>query len=199
MDLAVTIGAAPVKEKNRVLPAGGHRMHRTHMALRAKSRIGNFEQPVIDGPVRLMTVGATVKDRRMDIEKGSPPLRVTTPTVFIHASLFKLVGIGSAVRVVAVGAGHLAFSERHMGRAIELRIALQVTLAANFDFCSLIVKDGSFAEFAELKTVSGFLHDGVAVHAGDSPVRVRACLPIGLNTLLMPPQADPGLNLCRLS
>src|SRR5215510_11583168 len=109
-----------------------------------------------------MTVGATVKDRRMNIEKGPTPLCVTAPTVFIHARLFKLVGIRGAVRVVAVGAGHLAFSERHMGRAIELRIALQVTLAANLDFCSLIVKDGSFAKFGELKTVSGFLHDAVA-------------------------------------
>ena len=36
-----------------------------HMALRAHSRISNFEQPVIDGAVRLVTVGTTINRRRM--------------------------------------------------------------------------------------------------------------------------------------
>src|SRR5215510_16110418 len=104
MYLAVTVRAAPVKEKDRILPARGHRMTRAHMALCAEPRIGNLEQPVIDGAVRLMTVGATVKNRRMNIEEGPTPLCVTAPTVFIYAGLFKLVGIRGAVRVVTVGA-----------------------------------------------------------------------------------------------
>ena len=65
MYLAMTIGAAPVEEENRILAPRRHRMTGNHMALRADSWISNFEQPVVDGAMRLMTVGTTVDRRRM--------------------------------------------------------------------------------------------------------------------------------------
>lgn len=61
----MTIGAAPIKEKNRIFSPRSHRVTRYHMALGAYSRIGNLEKPVIDRPMRLMTVGTTIKSRRM--------------------------------------------------------------------------------------------------------------------------------------
>ena len=65
MYLAMTVGAAPIKEENRVFTPRSHRVPGNHMALRAHSRISNFEQPVIDGPMRLVTVGTTINRRRM--------------------------------------------------------------------------------------------------------------------------------------
>ena len=65
MYLAMTVGAAPIKEENRVFTPRSHRVPGNHMALRAHSRIGNFEQPVIDGAMRLMAVGTTINRRRM--------------------------------------------------------------------------------------------------------------------------------------
>ena len=61
----MTIGAAPIKEENRIFSPRSHRVTGYHVALGTHSRIGNLEEPVIDGAMRLMTVGTTIKSRRM--------------------------------------------------------------------------------------------------------------------------------------
>jgi hypothetical protein len=62
----------------------------------------------------------------MSYEHGSPCQPAAAD------GLLKLGRIGGAMRIMAIRADELSFSERHMGRAIELRVSLQVTLAANF-------------------------------------------------------------------
>ena len=140
MDLAVTVGAAAVKEKHRSRRPRADRVTRCVVALSAEPRICDLEKPVIDGSVRLMAVAAILKRRRMFPQKRPAPLGVTGVTVFIDAGLFELGRIGGAVRIVAIGAGELAFSQGHMGRAHELGFSLQVALAANFCFRPLIEK-----------------------------------------------------------
>ena len=76
-----------------------------HVTLGADPGVSNFEEPVVDGAVRLMTVGAILNNRRMLPEKRSSPLSVAQVTGFIDACLFELGRVGSAVGIVAVGAG----------------------------------------------------------------------------------------------
>jgi len=93
MDLAVTVSAATVEEKDR---SGSHwrprdnRVLYRHVALGAEPGIGDLEQPVVDGSVGLMTVGAALKRRWMRPEEWSAPLGVAGVTVFIDAGLLEL-------------------------------------------------------------------------------------------------------------
>ena len=74
------------------------------MARGAEPRVRDFEKPVIDGSVRLVTVGAVLKRRRMFPQERPAPLGMAGVTVFIDAGLLELGRIGGAVRIVAVGA-----------------------------------------------------------------------------------------------
>jgi hypothetical protein len=105
MDLTVTVGTASVKEENRSLRPRCHGVTCRVMAGRAEPRVCDFEEPVIDGSVRLMTVATVLKRRRMFPQKRPAPLSMAGVTVFIDAGLFELGRIGGAVRIVAVRAG----------------------------------------------------------------------------------------------
>jgi hypothetical protein len=161
MDLAVAVGAAPVKEKHRSRRPRADRVTRAHMTLGAEPGISNLEKPVIDGPVGLMAIRAIFKGRRMRPEKRPPPLGMTGVTVFIDTGLLELGRIGGAMRIMAIRADELSFSERHMGRAIELRVSLQVTLAANFYLCPP-VKEGRLLTHLRELLVARLLHQSMA-------------------------------------
>jgi len=60
------------------------------MALRAEPRVGNLEQPVVDGSVRLMAVSAIFKRRRMRPKKWAAPLGVAGVAVLVDAGLLEL-------------------------------------------------------------------------------------------------------------
>ena len=194
MYLAMTVGAAPIKEENRVFTARSHRVPGNHMALRAHSRIGNFEQPVIDGAMRLVTVGTVIKRWRMLVEKRPAPLGVAGIAVFVHARLFELSRIGRPVRIVATRTGQLAFSHRHVRRAHELRSSLQMALTAYFGLRSIDKKWRDFGKLGQL-FAAGFFHQGMAIDAGKASVRMRARCPIGLNAALMTPKTCVVLDL----
>jgi hypothetical protein len=164
MDLAVTVGAATVKEKNRSLRSRADRVLYRHVALGAEPGVRDLEQPVIDGSVGFMAIGATFKRRRMRPEKRPSPLGMAGVTVFIDAGLLELRRIGGAMRIMAIRADELSFSERHMGRAIELRVSLQVTLAANFYLCPPVKEGRLLTHFDEL-LVARLLHQSMAGHA----------------------------------
>ena len=72
------------------------------MARGAEPRVCDFEKPIIDGSVRLVTVATVLKRRRMLPQKRPAPLGMAGVTVFIDAGLLELRGIGGAVRIVAV-------------------------------------------------------------------------------------------------
>ena len=111
MNLTVTVGAASVKNENRVYSARGNRVtRRGQMALGAQPGDANFEKPVIIGAVRVMAVGTVFQHRGMLPHKRATSLGMAGITVLVDACLFELCRVRRAVRVVAVGAGDLAFS-----------------------------------------------------------------------------------------
>jgi len=75
------------------------------MARGAKPRVRDFEKPIIDGSVGLMTVATVLKRRRMLPQKRPAPLGMAGVTVFVYAGLSELRRIGGAVRIVAVRTG----------------------------------------------------------------------------------------------
>jgi len=100
---------------------------------------------------------------------------------------------------MAARASDLPFSERHVGRALELRLSLQVALQANFRFRLFGEENRFVGQFRELIFVARLLHESVAIDAGDAAARVRARIPIGLNAALVAGKTDLVLNLGRLS
>ena len=107
MNLAMAVGTAPVK-----IAALGWQIPismRTNVTLVAEPRHPYFEQPVVDGTVRLMAVGAIFKDRWMLMKVGPPSLGMTGVAVLVHARLFELGRVGCAVRVVTIRTGNLPF------------------------------------------------------------------------------------------
>lgn len=165
-------------------------MLRVHVTLSAQPWVSNFEEPVVYRAVRLVTIAAILQNRRMLPKKRPAPLGVAHVTGFINACLYELRRIRSSVRVMAVGAGHFPFPNRHVGRAHELGFSLQMALAANLSLRSLIKKRSLIADLRQLESVGGFLHDRVAVGANNSTSGMRACFPVGLNSFLMALEAS---------
>ena len=89
MDLAVTIGAAPIEKEDRIASPWSRRVP-AHMALGAQPRVGDFQQPVIDGAVRLMAVGAIVECGRMFIKERPSSFGMAGVTVLVDAGLLEL-------------------------------------------------------------------------------------------------------------
>ena len=71
-----------------------------------------------------MAVAAVLQDRRMLPEEWPTPLRMAHVTGLINACLLELGRVGGAVGIVAVGAGELPFSQRHVRTALERGLSL---------------------------------------------------------------------------
>ena len=99
--------------------------------------------------------------------------------------------------VVAIGAGNLSFPQGHVGRTLELRLPLKVTLDANLRLGLLIEKDGLIPDLRELIFIARLLHNRMTIDASYSSARVRACLPIGLDASLMALEAGFVLDFDR--
>jgi hypothetical protein len=80
-----------------------------------------------------------------------------------------------------------------------LGFSLQVALATNLCLCPFVEKDGFVTDLGELKPISGFLHDGMAIDARDPTPCMGTCLPVGLNTAFMALKAGLVLNCSRLT
>ena len=115
MDLTVAVRAAAIEEKHRSgRPRRNWMLHR-HMALGAEPGVGNLEQPVVDGSMRLVAISTIFKRRWMHPKKWTAPLRMARVAVFIDTGLFELCRIRRPVRIVAIGADELSLSQGHMG------------------------------------------------------------------------------------
>jgi len=158
-----------------------------------------FKEPVVVRAMRIMAVGAILHDRRMFPHERSPSLCMAHVTGLIDACLFKLGGVRGAVRIVAVGAGHLSFPERHVRRALERGHPLKVTLTADLYLRPLVEKWISVTDLGQLEAVGGLLHDRVAVNTSQATSSMRACLPVGLNAFLMALETGFVLNLGGLT
>ena len=77
VDLTVTVGAAPVKEKLRSASPRRARMAVVYMTRGADPRIGKFKEPVVVGAVRIVAVGAVLHNRHMLPHERTSPFRVT--------------------------------------------------------------------------------------------------------------------------
>ena len=71
-----------------------------------------------------MAVAAVLQDRRMLPEEWPAPLRMAHVTGLINACLLELGRVGGAVGIVAVRAGELPFSQRHVRTALERGLSL---------------------------------------------------------------------------
>ena len=195
MDLTVTVGAAPVKKEARGPSPRSDRVTSCQMTLCANPWVSNFEQPVVYRTVRLMAIGAILNCGSMLPEERSASFCMAHETGLIDARLFELGRIRSPVRVVAVSAGQLPFSKRHVGRTHELGFPLPMAFAADLYLRSLVKKGRLVVDLGELEAVGGFLHDRVAVGANNSTSGMRACFPVGLHSLLMALEASVVLDL----
>jgi len=82
--------------------------------------------------MRFVAIGAILHYWRVLPQEGTAPLGVATVAILIDRALDQLFGIGRAVRIVATGAGHLAFAEGHVRGALQLGAAHLVALQAEF-------------------------------------------------------------------
>lgn len=115
MNLTVAVRAAAIEEKHRGgRPRRNWMLHR-HMALGAEPGVGNLEQTVVDGAMRLVAISAIFKRWRMRPKKRTAPLGMARVAVFIDTGLFELCRIRRPVRIVATGADELSLSQGHMG------------------------------------------------------------------------------------
>jgi len=90
MDLAVAVCATAIKEENRSRRPRRNRMLYGHMALGAEPRVGNLQQTVVNGAMRLVAIGAIFKRRRMRPKERAAPLGMTGIAVLINTGLFEL-------------------------------------------------------------------------------------------------------------
>lgn len=150
------------------------------MTLLAKFRRAGFQQLRIGRAVGFMAIAAILDNRRVLPKKGTAPLGVATVAILIQRRLDQLFRIGRAMRVVATGAGNLAFAEGHMRRALQLCAAHLMALQAEFRLLQL-----QFFHSAQRSVIAAFArepdfsssHDLMAVYADDSAGLVGASLP----------------------
>jgi hypothetical protein len=165
MDLTVAVSTAAVEEEYRSRGSRADGVTCAHMALGAEPGVGDLKQPVINGSVGLMAVGATLKRWRMRPQEWPPSLGMTGVTVFVNTGLLELERIRRAMRIMAVGTSELSFSHRHVRRTHELGVSLQVTLTANFYFRAPVKERSFLADLGELRLIGSFLHYRMAIHA----------------------------------
>jgi len=101
------------------------------------------------------------------------------------------------MRIVATRADELSLSKRHMGRAHELGLSLQVALVANFYFRPSDKKWRLLADFGELVSIGRSLHYGMAIDTAHAPVGMGARIPVRLNAFLMTLETGFVLNFHR--
>ena len=133
----------------------------------------------------LMTVRAIFQHGRMLVQERTASFGMARVTVLVEARLFELRRIRRPVGIVAARASQLSFPHRHMGRPHQLRLSLQMALAADFRLRLGIGERSVVVDLGQLITVGGLLHQGVTVNATHAATRMRAGFPIGLHAALV--------------
>src|SRR3990172_3275066 len=181
MDLAMAVGAGAIEDKPHLgVCLGSGRVAALHVALLAEPWFGDLEELLVVGSVGLVAVGAALRRRRMLPEEGAALLRMAGVAVLVNGVGLEELLRRRAVGVVAGHAVHLPFPERHVGRAHELGLALEVALPAGFDHSGL----------GELTSLGDVYHHPMAVGAGDVTRGVRASLPVEAGSLFVALEAD---------
>ena len=131
MDHGMAIGTTAVKRE----PAGGQlrrgRMSRLDVALVAEPGHAGLQQLRAGGTMGFMAVRAILHDGRMLPQERAASFRVTLVTGLVDRAGLEQAGIGSSMRVMAIGASDLSFSKWHVRRALNLSAAQLMALKAN--------------------------------------------------------------------
>src|SRR5215468_411160 len=157
------------------------------VALLAQPRPRDLQQEVVDRAVRIVAVQAVLAHRGMLPQERAALLCVTFVAIVVDGGLIqKSLAVG-AMRIVAAGARHLAFANRHVRRAPNFRALVLVTLETG-------VRLGQLGQL-ELGRHVG--HDGVAIGAGESARLMRTAAPQRPLSLLVARKADRVVLLWR--
>src|SRR5579864_1515083 len=119
----VTIGTAPNQWKACAVVMRG-------MTLQTESRLADREQVLIRRAVGRVTLHAVFVHGGMLIREWSLKLGVALEAEFVSAGRVETVARASAVRIMAVYAGHLSFADGMVIRKISLCLLLVMTLQA---------------------------------------------------------------------
>src|SRR5450759_3693980 len=118
MNLGVTVVTGASHDLIAVWTSG--RSMTKAVALRAQPRPRNLQHELVDRAVSFMTVEAVHTNRRVFEQEGSALLGMTLVASVIDGRCPQQTFIRRAVRIMAVGADHLAFTYRHVRRARHL-------------------------------------------------------------------------------
>jgi hypothetical protein len=152
-------------------------MLRLDVALLAESGRAGLQQLRTGGTMRFMAVHAIFHHRGMLPQERAAPLRMALVTGLINCARNEQAGIGSSMRVMAIGAGDLSFPKRHVRRALHLSAAQLVALKA--DLHPRLLDELTIPRQRLIKTEGRNirLHDLVTRDAGQAARFVRASLP----------------------
>src|SRR3972149_2731019 len=176
----VTLDTGPAEDRLVGRQPGLGRVATFDVALLAEARQRELQHLFPDSAVRVMAVRAALEDRRVLPQEWAPLVGVALITVVVDGILRQERFRDSPVWVVARGAGHLPFAQRHMGVTVDLRAPDQVTLGTHLYHFGL----------GQLEAVRDLFHPLVAVRAGHVPAFVGTALPVGTLALLMTGEAD---------
>lgn len=118
--------------------------------------------------------------------------------IVVDGGLLELGRVGAAMGIVAIRTDDLSFPHRHVRGTHELRFALQVALAAHFDFCAIDAEGSYIGKLCQL-FAARLLHDRVAINARYTPIGMWTCFPIGLYAALMTAETCFVLNFRGLA
>src|SRR5215471_1030096 len=157
------------------------------VALPAKLRPLHLQHKLFGRAVRVVAIETVFAHRRVLPKKWTTLLGMALVASIVHRVRAQHRLGSSAVRIMAVRTGDLAFAQRHVGREIILGAAIFVTLVAG-----VWSESGLQLEFA-----GHLFHDGVAIRAHQSARLVRAAVPISPGASLMAGETDGIVLLGR--
>jgi len=131
MDLRMAVGATSVEREARGGQLRSGRMSRLDVALLAEPGRAGLQQLRASGTMRVMAVHAIFHYRRMLPQERATSFRMTLVTVLVDRAFDQQLGIGSSMRVMAIGASDLSFSKWHVRRALNLSAAQLMALKAD--------------------------------------------------------------------
>lgn len=110
----------------------GGRMESLAMALLAEPWLTHTQHAWLVGAVRIVAIGAILTHRLVFPQERSAFFLMALVTGLVDGILGELIGTGRAVRIMAVGAGHLAFPDRVVRSFVDLCAFVLMTGKADF-------------------------------------------------------------------
>src|SRR5262245_47035405 len=155
------------------------------VALLAQPGLLGVLHPRVEGTVRIVAVQTVLAHRWVFPQHRRALLGMTRVAVLVDRVLEQQRGAGGAVRVVARRAVEPPFAQRHVSRAHQRRLALQMARAAGLE---LVARGEQSAVRGRLRLV-----DLVAGEAGQPAALVWTPLPARMRSALVAGEANGRL------